>query len=167
MFRRTIGAALAAAAITVAALIIKELDKETEAPEEEDDDSVHFVDLDDSEDDETEYPEEVREIADVYPYLEPWFISEQLNRNDVFNREYPEDTLITITHKAKFEDAETAEEYLKIAVDNGYKTEKLSDVESLIIKKMFTADGVILSDIYNVANQVACLKGQYEGYKID
>ena len=166
MFRRTIGAALAAAAITAAALIIKELDKETEVPEEEDDDSVHFVDLDDSED-EVEYPEEVKEIAEVYPYLEPWFISEQLNRNDAFNREYPEDTLITITHKAKFDDAETAEDYLNIAVDNGYKTEKLSDVESLIIKKMFTADGVILSDIYNVANQVACLRGQYEGYKID
>ena len=25
----------------------------------------------------------------------------------------------------------------------------------------------ILSDIYNVANQVACLKGVYEGYNIE
>ena len=30
-----------------------------------------------------------------------------------------------------------------------------------------TEDGAILSDIYNVANQVGCLKGVYEGYNIE
>ncbi|MBQ6451388.1 MAG: hypothetical protein IJJ29_05640 [Solobacterium sp.] len=170
MFRRTIGTALAAAVITAAALIIKKLDEQTEKPAEteEDDDRVNFVDIvDEDEEQEKKYPAEVTEIAEVYPYLKPAFIAEQLARNDAFNREYPEDTLVTICHKAKFEDPAVTEEYLRIASDNGYGTEKINENENQIIKKMFTTEGAILSDIYNVSNQVAALGGTYEGYKID
>ena len=77
-----------------------------------------------------------------------------------------EDTLITITHKAKFEDAATMKEFLAIAEANGFSGSELNETEGSITKKMFTEDGAILSDIYNVANQASCLHGTYEGYSI-
>ena len=163
MFRRTIGAALAATAIIAAGAVIKLLLDETNTYDEEDDE-VNFINIDDGE---AEVSPEILEIAKLYPYLDKKFIAEQFARNEALNKEYPEDTLITIAHKAKFPDAWTLEEYTKIVTENGYTAEKLNDTENIISKKMFTTDGAILSDIYNVSNQVACLKGTYEGYKID
>ena len=163
MFRRTIGAAFAAAAIIAAGAVIKILLDDTNGFEEEDDE-VNFINIEDGE---VEVSPEIIEIAKLYPYLDKKFIAEQFARNGAFNKEYPEDTLITIAHKAKFPDAYTMEEYSKIVEENGYTVEKLDETENIISKKMFTTDGAILSDIYNVSNQVACLKGTYEGYKID
>lgn len=163
IFRRTIGAALAATAVLAAAALIRELEKERE----DDDDEVRFIHIDDEEKKEEKLSPEVLEIAELYPYLDKAFIAEQFNRNEVFNAEYPEETLITIAHKAKFKDAWTMQEYIKIAEENGYQSEALSETENIITKKMVTTDGAILSDIYNVANQVACVNGVYEGYKID
>ena len=163
MFRRVIGAAVAATAVIAAGALVKLLLDDAEDFEEEDDE-VNFINIEDGD---AEIPAEVQEIAKLYPYLDHKFIAEQFARNDVFNKEYPEDTLITISHKAKFKDAWTLEEYTKIVEENGYTAERLNETENIISKKMFTTEGAILSDIYNVANQVAYLKGTYEGYKID
>ncbi|MBP3891353.1 MAG: hypothetical protein J6D29_04195 [Solobacterium sp.] len=164
LFRRTIGAALVASAVLAAAALIKELEKENK----EDEDEVRFIHIDDdAKPKEENVAPEILEIAKLYPYLDKGFIAEQFSRNEVFNNEYPENTLVTISHKAKFKDAWTMQEYIKIVEENGYKSEALSETENIITKKMFTTDGAILSDIYNVANQVACVKGTYEGYKID
>lgn len=162
MLRRTIGAALAATAVIAAGAIIKLVLDNTENFDEEDDE-VNFINIEDGD----EVTPEVQEIAKLYPYLDKKFIAEQFGRNEVFNKEYPEDTLITIAHKAKFDDAWTLQEYAKIVEDNGYTVSPLNETENIVSKKMFTTEGAILSDIYNVANQVACLKGVYEGYKID
>lgn len=116
---------------------------------------------------EEEFPAQVNEIAKLYPYLDRKFIAEQFGRNDAFTAQYPEDTLVTISHKAKFPDASSLEAFAKIAQDNGYASTKISDDEMLISRRFFTEDGAILSDIYNVANQTACLKGTYEGYSIE
>ncbi len=113
------------------------------------------------------YSEEVEEIAKLYPYLEKEFIERQFLRNDTFNEQYPEDTLITISHKSAFEDANVLEEFVKIAEVNGYAVDRVNEKEIIISKKMFTEEGAILSDIYNVANQVECLNGEYEGYHIE
>ena len=51
--------------------------------------------------------------------------------------------------------------------ENGYDVEELNTKEIVVAKKLYSTDGAILSDIYNVANQVNCLNGTYEGYKID
>ncbi len=176
MLKRFIGAAVAAgAAITCAAVVKLLIDKEEEADGEEENE-VHFISLEnakeDTEGETKEEPEktvapEVLEIAELYPYLSHDFIAEQLSRNSIFNEKYPEDSLITITHKAKFESEEARNDFTKIGEDNGYSPEILNEQEATISRKMFTEDGSILSDIYNVANQVACLKGIYEGYNIE
>ncbi|MBQ9328531.1 MAG: hypothetical protein IJ225_08375 [Solobacterium sp.] len=171
MLKRIIGAAVAsAAAIGVAAAVKLIVDRDNN--EEENEDEVRFVSLDDAEETpeevkEEEFAPEINEIAELYPYLAKTFIAEQFARNEVFNEQYPEDSLVTITHKAKFEDGEVLGEFTKIGEDNGYTAEVLNETEAAITRKMFTEDGSILSDIYNVANQVACLKGTYEGYNIE
>jgi len=183
MFRRFIGAAVAsAAAIGIAAVVKLMLDEENKKAEEEpeDENEVRFISIEDgagepedavkeapAEAKEPEYSKEVNEIAELYPYLGKDFIAEQLGRNDVFNQQYPEDSLIKITHKAKFDSTDTVRDFTKIGEDNGYFSEMLNETEATISRKIFTEDGSILSDIYNVANQVACLKGIYEGYNIE
>lgn len=183
MFRRFIGAAVAsAAAIGIAAVVKLMLDEENKKAEEEpeDENEVRFISIDDAgsepekaaeeapaEKKDAEYSKEVNEIAELYPYLAKDFIAEQLGRNDVFNQQYPEDSLIKITHKAKFDSTDTVRDFTKIGEDNGYFSEMLNESEATISRKIFTEDGSILSDIYNVANQVACLKGVYEGYNIE
>jgi len=185
MFRKTILAAAVAAAAGIAAALIYSL-SEKKSSGKEDDDEVNFIDIADGsdseedvadkpqkfeqqkpeEDDGVEYAPEVSEIAGMYPYLKKAFIAEQYGRNDAFMTQYPEDTLITIIHKAKFEDADTLKSFNAIAEANGFTSEAISDTEGTVSRKMFTEDGAILSDIYNVANQVACLRGTYEGYSI-
>jgi hypothetical protein len=173
MLKRLIGAAIAAgAAIGIAAAV--KLILQNEEDEEEEESEVRFISLKDEdevkeegEEKKEEYSEEVLEIAELYPYLDVKFIAEQFGRNDAFNEQYPEDSLITISHKAKFDDTQTMNSFVKIGEDNGYGSEILNETEVKISRKMFTEDGAILSDIFNVANQVACLKGVYEGYNIE
>ena len=166
-FRRTIGAALTAAAVLGTVAIVRSIMEEEKTEEEAADDSVNFINLDNGDETEEEFAPEIVEIAKLYPYLDKHFIAEQFARNGAFNKEYPEDTLITISHKAKFADPHTMQDYVKISEENGYVSEELSETENVIVKKMFTTEEAILSDIYNVSNQVACLGGTYEGYKIE
>jgi len=171
--KRFIGAALAAGAAIGAAAVVKLLlNDETASNEEEEENEVRFISIEEP----TETPQEkeapkaspeVLEIAELYPYLTHEFIAEQLGRNGVFNEQYPEDSLVTITHKAKFDTEELRKDFTKIGEDNGYTAAVLNENEATISRKMFTENGSILSDIYNVANQVACLKGVYEGYNIE
>ena len=178
LFRRILGAAVAsAAAIGIAAVVKLMLDDEFK-DENDDENEVRFISIDDKEAEESGtapeepaaeevYPDEVNEISALYPYLDKGFIAEQFGRNSVFNEQYPEDSLIKITHKAKFENHEVLDDFTKICEDNGYTAEVLNDTEAAVSRKIFTEDGAILSDIFNVANQVACLKGVYEGYNIE
>jgi hypothetical protein len=180
MFKRWLTAAVvtgAAIGIMAAIKLITE-DEEEEDYEEKDENEVRFIELNDGEEISEasaeqpaeaaeEYSPEIKEIAELYPYLDLKFVAEQFGRNDAFNEQYPEDSLVSITHKAKFDDQETRDSFVKIGEDNGYAAEVLNDAEVTITRKMFTEDGAILSDIYNVANQVACLKGIYEGYFIE
>lgn len=175
MLRKIIGAAVAATAVT-AAVVATVVTKKKQEKEVEEEEQVHFINIDDG--DETEEVEEqkeecevvsdeVKEIASIYPYLSTSFVAEQFARNDVFNEKYPEDTLVTISHKARFSHLDEKEQFCSIAKDNEYEVEELSEKEVLVKKKMYSTDGAILSDIYNVANQVNCLNGTYEGYQID
>ena len=171
MLRKLLGAAVAATAVTAAVVTVLSKKKEKEEVEEE---PVHFINIEDVSDEEgenegkeEEVSEEVKEIAAIYPYLSLSFITEQFARNDAFNAEYPEDTLVAISHKARFSHLEEKEQFLEIAKENGYDVEELNAKEIVVAKKLYSTDGAILSDIYNVANQVNCLNGTYEGYKID
>ncbi len=177
MLKRLLGAAVATAAAVGVAALVKVLMDDNSTEENDEENEVRFISIDDAKNeaenaepagtDGDDYSKEVNEIAGLYPYLGKDFIAEQFSRNSAFNEQYPEDSLVKITHKAKFESEETMKDFVKIGEDNGYTSEILNETEASICRKLFTEDGSILSDIYNVANQVSCLKGVYEGYNIE
>ena len=112
---------------------------EEETPEEE------------SSEEEPQYSREVQEINLMYPYLTPSFIAESLKEQTQLEEQYPEGSLVTVVHHIDFPAVEISE------ADGD---QSLTISKDLIVKK-----GVMLSDILNVANQVCCLNGCYQGYQ--
>ena len=113
------------------------------------------------------YAPEVEQIAELYQFLDKDFIEELFYKNSEFTSKFPVDTLIRLSHKCYFSDTAIMREFERIAVNNGYAAEEMNDHETVVSRKMFTEEGSILSDIFNVANQVEALRGSYEGYRID
>ncbi len=162
MFQRTILSALVVAAAAGTAIAIKALNKKDK---EEDDDEIHFIKINDS-DDPTPTDEEVAEVSALYPYLSDSFISDMLALNPRFQREYEEDTLVTLVHTASFADAASRAAFRDILTDAGYTCEDKTELEITASKRFFVEDGAIISDVLNVANQTAALQGEYKGYDI-
>ena len=178
MFRKSVLGALVLAAAAATAVLIKTLtDEEADRLTDESDDEIHFIHIDDDEEeiDESE-PEifdasntssDVREICAIYPYLSPTFIEDLLKQNDDFNEKYPEETLITINHYVTFPTLKAENAFKKIMEDAGYACDPTDEDMTLVAtRKIFTKDGAIVSDILNVANQVAAIKGDYQEYSI-
>ncbi len=113
------------------------------------------------------YASEVLQISELYKYLDKDFIEEMYLKNSDFSSRFPVDTLIRMSHTCKFEDTGVMREFERIAVNNGYAAEEVNEHQTVVSRKMFTEDGSILSDIFNVSNQVAALNGKYDGYHID
>lgn len=138
---------------------------------EDKDDEIHFIKIDDAEEDtpKTYSAEgkstEVQEIAAVYPYLDPSFIEGLLAKDKEFNAKYEEDVLVTVTHVVKFSDAEERKAFVEIMEVSGYTTE-VNDEIVKASRKFFTESGAIISDILNVANQTNALMGKYIEYEI-
>lgn len=173
MFHKTIFSALIAAAAAgalVAVKVLKDQQKE-EKPEENEDDNddeeVHFIRIEDGDapEEKKELSPEVQEVAAVYPYLHSDFVEKTLGENDQLNQEYADDTLVTVSHHVKFDDAEGLKAFNEILTNGGYEV-KENGSEADASRKFYTQPGAIISDILNVANQTAALKGVYEGYDI-
>ncbi len=172
MFRRTIAGALLTAAGIAAALVYKTLadQKEEKKEPEEEEEEIRFIRISDT-DEEPEKdirtrPQQVQEICSVYPYLDPDFVEEELRKDHIHMDEYPEDTLIQITHNAVFPNAETAETFVQIMKDSGYTAESDAPLLVTVSRRFYTVEGAVLSDVLNVANQVNALEGTYHEYFI-
>ena len=163
MFQRTLAGALLIAAGTAAGLAYKLIrDRRNEMPGEDDDDEIRFISITDDEEPE-EISNEAKELCTVYPYLDPSFADHMLKENADLNERYPEDTLVTITHTVSFADEKSADEFADIMEPNGY--EIIKDGNDLqAVRRFFTRDGAIVSDILNVANQTEALNGVYRNY---
>ncbi|MDD6370655.1 hypothetical protein [Galactobacillus timonensis] len=109
---------------------------------------------------------ELDAIAQLYPYLSKEFIAQQFAKNVDYNREYPADTLVRLIHTVQFDDPSALTSFEEIARRRGYEIEPSGDHEVKISRRLFTENGAILSDIYNVANQTACLNGSWLGVDI-
>lgn len=178
MFHKTIFGALAAAAAgaLIAVKVLKDREKKSDDSEEnEDDEEVHFIRIEDGDAPEEEKKQEepaekesgpeVQEVAAVYPYLDSAFVEKTLGRNDELNQEYADDTLVTVSHHVKFDDEEGLKAFDEILTNGGYEV-KTDGSEASASRKFYTQPGAVISDILNVANQTAALKGSYEGYDI-
>lgn len=194
--RSILGALTIVAGIGAALAVKYLSDSEKQVDDERDlfdgDDEVHFIHINDDtsspeeveEDYEAEIPpfraeapvkeeeveetldSDVKEICAVYAYLEPVFVKALLDKNDELDADYPEGTLVSISHAMKFDDEEAGETFQKIADDNGYVCSKVG-LTIKATKKLFTQSGAIISDVLNVSNQAKALGGDYLEYTIE
>ncbi len=124
--------------------------------EETEDDVVADVQQDKSEED-----EDVLEVSGLYPYLSTSFIAKTLSRNEEFNTNFPEDTLVSVLHTCQFDDMRSLLNFEAIMADAGYISQHDDNLEVRSAKRFFSEEGAIISDILNVANQAAALGGRY------
>lgn len=173
-FRKSVVAAFAAAAAAGAVLLVKSLkDEKDEKPEEEksgEDNDVHFIKIDEEPDkpafDLEGKSDEVKEIAGVYPYLNPDFIEEMLGKNDELNGQYEAESLVNISHYLDFPDAETMEKAMDILDESGYICTQLGETNFSASKRLYQENSALVSDVLNVANQTAALNGTYQKYDV-
>lgn len=117
--------------------------------------------------DEAVYSETVYEISDLYPYLSYEMIDEILDANISFNRKYRDNQPIRIVHRVGFDKIEDLIEFVILIKEHDYRVEENNGLDMIAISKdLIVEDTIIISDIFNVSNQVYRLHGQYKGYEI-
>ena len=124
--------------------------------EEETEDDVADLQQDKADED-----EDVLEVSSLYPYLSTSFIAQTLSRNEEFNTNFPEDTLVSVLHTCQFDDMRSLLNFEAIMADAGYISQHDDNLEVRSAKRFFSEEGAIISDILNVANQAAALDGRY------
>ena len=172
MFQRTLFTALTIAMGALAAAVVKTVLDARDEKQYKDDEEINFIRISDDEDEQTVYDaseksEEVQKICAVYPYLNPDFVEARLAENEAYNEKYPAETLLSITHSVHFSNSNSAEEFSRIMDEAGYVCVDRSDYAVAATRNLFAEDGAIVSDILNVANQTAALKGTYESAEIN
>ncbi|MBQ7992980.1 MAG: hypothetical protein IJM63_06490 [Solobacterium sp.] len=171
MFQRTLFKAMSVAVGALAVLAVKAVLDSREADKYDDDEEINFIRISDEDDeqpvyDASEKSSEVQELCAVYPYLNPDFVEATLADNAKYNEQYDADTPLSVTHSVHFSNSNAAEEFSQIMEEAGYICVERSDYAVAATKRLFGADGAITSDILNVANQTAALKGTYESCEI-
>ena len=147
---------LLVAGSTAAYYLIKKLEEKTNDSED-----IKFLQIND----EQKYSSEVEEIAKLYPSLSKRFIEKVYSQNDKLNEDYPQETLVEIKHYASFSEDDELLHFVRIMENNGYEVIK-NEKDSIVIKKFYSEKDRLISEIYNVANQVSNLGGLYTGYEI-
>lgn len=167
----TLGCLAVGAIAAGAVVLLKSNNKDTK---EDSDDGIHFITIEDGDVENKEEPktysaegksDEVKEICAVYPYLDPDFVEELLNKNSSFETSFEEDILVTIQHHVKFEDSQERKAFMEIMEVGGYETSS-KDEEVVAQRRFFYQNGAIISDILNVANQTKALQGEYLDYDV-
>lgn len=147
---------LLVAGSTAAYYLIKKLEEKTSSSED-----IKFLQIND----EQKYSAEVEEIAGLYPFLSKKFIEKVYLQNDKLNEDYPQETLVEIKHYASFSEDDVLLHFVRIMENNGYEVIR-NEKDFIVIKKFYSEKDRLISEIYNVANQVSNLGGLYTGYEI-
>ena len=172
MFQRTLLTAMTIALGALAAAVVKTVLENKDEGKYDDDDEIRFIRISDDEEEQNVYDastrsEEVQKVCAVYPYLNPDFVEARLNENEALNEKYPPETLLSITHSVHFSNSNAAEQFSSIMDEAGYVCVDRSEYAVAATRNLFSEDGAITSDILNVANQTAALKGTYESFEIN
>lgn len=118
--------------------------------------------------DEGEYPETVHEIGKLYPYLNHKFINAIFSHFDEFAEEFMPGTSCKITHKVQFPESQNLMDFISIIKNYGYEIMGTDDDHNILLSLTFiNEESKILSEIYNISNQVNYLDGLYRGYELE
>ena len=127
---------------------------------------------------EGDYLQDIRKITELYsekvaqynirfPYLSSRFIDDTLKFSNQFNTEYPIGTRVAIEHHMHFNAVEDLFVFAQIIRQTGYIVKEGAEDKTLIaVREMFVDNNTILHDVLKVANQVYCLSGEYQKFRI-
>lgn len=116
---------------------------------------------------EPRYSGTVYEVSDLYPYLSYEMIDKILDANIGFNHVYHDNQSIKIIHRVGFDKIEDLIEFVILIKEHDYRVEENNGLDMISISKdLVVEDTIIISDIFNVSNQVYRLHGHYQGYEI-
>lgn len=148
--------------------------EEPEVMEEEPEEIVEEV----AQAEESDYLQDIRKITELYsekvaqynirfPYLSSRFIDDTLKFSNQFNTEYPLGTRVAIEHHMHFNAVEDLFVFAQIIRQSGYLVKEGAEDKTLIVvREMFVDNNTILHDVFKVANQVYCLSGEYQKFRI-
>ncbi|MBO4919043.1 MAG: hypothetical protein J5365_02695, partial [Erysipelotrichaceae bacterium] len=106
-------------------------------------------------------------IREIYPYLSDSFIMGVCSMKDAIAGEYLTVKKVIILHRLSFVEVENLRQFIEIALKHNYQIN--ADEKKMIvdaIKECENTEEKIISSIFDIANQAAVLKGEYEGYRI-
>lgn len=106
-------------------------------------------------------------IKAIYPYLSDGFIKGVYDLKDSLANEYKDGEDLIILHRLNFSDIEGLRRFVEVIMQHDYLVNV--DERQMIVdafKEHINADGKILTDIFEVANQAKLLTGEYDGYRI-
>ena len=102
-----------------------------------------------------------------YPYITTKFIKDILDLRDKFSMEYVEGTFVSIEHNVKFENLDNIFSAIQLIKENKDKVYETSDENIVTLSKIVKVkEDAIIKNIFNVANQVSGLNGEYIRFRI-
>ena len=143
---------VAAAAVGAVVVAKKVLDKKSEAEEEE----VELIEVGNPKE-----SDEVLELKTVYPFLQANFLEETLANENSYAERFMSGEEVRIVHQVAYDSQESAEDFKDILASSGYTVSEEETLAYRVERKFVYEEGAIASDIFNVANQVIALGGNY------
>ena len=106
-------------------------------------------------------------ISSLYPFLSRVFIKSAYDLKEEIANTYKINEEIILLHRVFFREVEYLRRFSEIMLSHNFQINV--DEKQMIVdtfKKYINEDGLILNEIFSVANQAKLLCGDYEGYRI-
>ena len=106
-------------------------------------------------------------ISSLYPFLSRVFIKSAYDLKEEIANTYKTNEEIILLHRVFFREVEYLRRFSEIMLSHNFQINV--DEKQMIVdtfKKYINEDGLILNEIFSVANQAKLLCGDYEGYRI-
>lgn len=107
-------------------------------------------------------------ILEEFPHLTEDFVLAILSQKDTFSQDYPEESTVRIYHQVGFNNVEDLAKFQELLDDLSFDVEVL--VENLVLKaakNLSVTKGLILHEIFSIANLAQRQEGNYQGYSIE
>ena len=106
-------------------------------------------------------------ISSLYPFLSRVFIKSAYDLKEEIANTYKINEEIILLHRVFFREVEYLRRFSEIMLSHNFQINV--DEKQMIVdtfKNYINEDGLILNEIFSVANQAKLLCGDYEGYRI-
>ncbi len=110
----------------------------------------------------------LNQILRKFPYLKQSFIEETLEYAKNFDQEYPLGSRIRINHVVKFVRVEELITFVQTVRREDYAVQEAQEENTILAFKEFQVEeGMILNEVFRIADQAGFLDGEYFGFQID